>query len=249
MELIEALEKIERALQNKEFIIIIGLSEVSYEGRASSILGLGERVVIIKSDHSVLIHRPIGYEPANWQPPNSKIRLKIGSGEILMLEAKRSSPCEVLIIKFHKIYSIFSQRLNDCADFIMYATEEDMKKAILADPSIIEEGFKPIEEEKKLKPSGFVDVFGSDSSGRLTVIEIKRRDATVEDVIQLIQYIKSVEREYGVRPRAIIVAPGVRRSAVREMKINNIEFKCLTPRKSVEILRKKHGLDEYVGSE
>lgn len=248
MELTEALEKIRRALINKEFTIIIGLSEVFYEGRASSILGLGERVIMIKSDYSVLVHRPTGYEPTNWQPPNSKIDLKIDDN-ILIIEARRTNPSEVLTIKFHRVYDIFSQRLNDDADFSMYATEEDMKKAILADPSIIESGFKPIEEEKKLKPTGFIDVFGIDSTGRLTIIELKRRNATIEDIRQLVEYVKRVEREYGVKPRAIIVAPGVQRSAIREMKNNNVEFKCLTPRKSVEILGKKHGLDKYVGSE
>lgn len=99
--------------------------------------------------------------------------------------------------------------LGNCvkADFNMYATEEDMKKAILFDRSIIGEGFQLI-EENKLKPSGFVDILGVDSSGRLTVVEIKGRNVTVEYINQLIQYVNSVKREFGVRPRAIIMALG-----------------------------------------
>ena len=248
MELTESVEKIRQALLKKEIVIVIGLCEVFYEGRAASTLGLGERVLMIKSDQSILIHRPTGYEPANWQPPNSKIELRI-EDDTLILEARRLNPSEMLTIRFHKIYHILSQKLHDDAVFSMYATEEDMKKAILAEPSIIEEGFHPIEEERKLKPSGFIDLFGVDSSGRLTVIEIKRRNATIEDIQQLTQYVNSIEREFGVRPRAIIVAPGVQRSAGRMMQMHNIEFRCLTPRKSIEILKKKSGLNDYIDLE
>lgn len=248
MDLAEALEKIKQALLKKEVIIIVGLCEVSYEGRASSILGLGERIIFIKSDYSVLIHRPSGYEPSNWQPPDSKIELKIDNNT-LIIEARRVNPSEILSVRFYEVYEILCRRLRDEAVFNMYATEEDMKKAILLDPSLIEEGFRPIKEERKLKPSGLIDIFGVDSSGRLTVIEIKKRNATVEDINQLIQYVNSVEREFGVRPRAMIVAPGVQRSAIRVMQINNVEFRCLTPRKSAEILRKKSGLDRYVDLE
>ncbi|MEM1583609.1 MAG: endonuclease NucS [Nitrososphaerota archaeon] len=248
MDLAVALERIKQAILKREVIVIVGLCEVFYEGRASSILGPGERIAIIKSDYSVLIHRPSGYEPSNWQPPDSKIDLKI-KDNTLVLEARRVNPSEILTVIFHEVYQILSWKLLDEADFSMYATEEDMKKAILFNPSIIEEGFQPFEQERKLKPSGFVDILGVDSSGRLTVVEIKRRKATVEDINQLVQYANSVEREFGVRPRAIIVAPGVQRSAVRAMHINSIEFRCLTPKKSAEILRKKAGLDRYAGLE
>ncbi|MCF8885256.1 MAG: endonuclease NucS [Nitrososphaerota archaeon] len=241
LDIIEIAGKLKESLLKRELIIVIGLFEVYYEGRASSTLGLGERMLIIKSDHSILVHRPTGYEPVNWQPPNSKIDVKIVEGK-LIIEARRTRPAEILTVKFLEVYHYSSFKLRDEAEFQMYATEEDMKKAILLSPSLIEEGFKPIEDERKIHPSGFIDIFGVDSSGRLTVIEIKRKNVTSEDIRQLVHYVESVERELGVRPRAIIVAPSIQKSATRKLTLYGVEFKCISPKKCLEILKKAKGL-------
>ena len=74
MDLAEAVERIREAIRSKRLLIVVGRMEVSYAGRASSILGSGDRVLMIKPDGSVLIHRPMGYEPVNWQPPGSRSR-------------------------------------------------------------------------------------------------------------------------------------------------------------------------------
>lgn len=49
-------------------LLLIGNCWVDYQGRASSTLGLGERIIIIKEDKALLVHRPRGYEPVNWMP-------------------------------------------------------------------------------------------------------------------------------------------------------------------------------------
>ncbi|MCS7125983.1 MAG: endonuclease NucS [Aigarchaeota archaeon] len=237
-------EKLKDSLLKREVIILVGLFEVSYEGRASSILGLGERVLMIKSDHSIIIHRPTSYEPVNWQPPNSKIEVNIVDGRLTII-ARRPKPSEILIVRFNEVYHYSSFKLRDEAEFYMYATEEDMKQAILMHPSLIEEGFKPVEDERKIHPSGFIDIFGVDASGRLVVVEIKRREASIEDIRQLVYYVDSIERELGSRPRAVIAAPSIQKSATRELTLHNVEYKCISPKKCLEILKKTKGLDRF----
>jgi len=224
-------------------LIVVGRMEVSYEGRASSTLGSGDRVLMVKPDGSVLIHRPMGYEPVNWQPPGSKIEVLLD--DRLVIEARRVKPKEILRIIFSEIYDI-SYKLRDEAEFAMYATEEDMRRAILMKPSIIEDGFKPIECERRAGDAGFIDILGVDSAGRLVVVEIKRRNATSEDVKQLVRYVKKIEEEFGKRPRALIVAPGVQRSAMRELELHGVEFKALSPRRCAEILREGRGLERFL---
>jgi RecB family endonuclease NucS len=56
-------------LSKRKTLLIVGNCWVDYHGRASSKLEPGERIVIFKKDSSVLVHRPVGYEPINWQPP------------------------------------------------------------------------------------------------------------------------------------------------------------------------------------
>ncbi|MEM4497387.1 MAG: endonuclease NucS, partial [Nitrososphaerota archaeon] len=222
MRLEEAAEKLREGIRSRSLIVLTGLMEVFYEGRASSSLGEGERLLLIKQDGSVLVHRPTGYEPVNWQPPGSLISVIVRDG-VLVIEARRLSPEEILRVVVKKVYSIESHKLEDSAEFAMHATEEEMKRAILLEPSLIEEGFKPIEDERRAGRAGFVDIFGVDSSGNLVVVEIKRRNATSEDVRQLVSYVKEIEKELGRRPRMILAAPGVQRSASRELAAYGVE--------------------------
>ncbi|MEM4021435.1 MAG: endonuclease NucS, partial [Nitrososphaerota archaeon] len=103
------------------------------------------------------------------------------------------------------------------------------------------------EDERRAGRAGFVDIFGVDSSGNLVVVEIKRRNATSEDVRQLVSYVKEIEKELGRRPRMILAAPGVQRSASRELAAYGVEFKCLSPRRCHEILKRGRGLEEFLG--
>jgi len=246
LELEKAAEKIREGLRSKSLVLLVGLMEGYYEGRAASSLGAGERLLIVKQDGSMLVHRPMGYEPVNWQPPGSKIDVFLGDGE-LVVEARRISPQEVLRVVLKDVYMVETYRLEDSAEFAMYATEEEMKKAILLEPSLIEEGFKPIEEERKAGGAGFIDILGVDSAGNLVVVEIKRRNATTEDVRQLVGYVKEIEQEFGRKPRMILAAPGVQRSAVRELTAYGVEFRCITPKRCHEILKKGRGLDRFLG--
>ncbi|MCD6236059.1 MAG: endonuclease NucS [Thaumarchaeota archaeon] len=245
MELAKAEELVKEALRARRLILIVGLMEVFYEGRAASTLGPGERLLIIKQDGSILVHRPSGYEPVNWQPPGSKIEVLLRE-DGLLIEARRPSPQEILKVLFHEVFDVYSFKLNDSAEFAMYATEEEMKKAILLEPSLIEDGFKPIEDERRVSESGFIDVFGVDSSGNLVVVEIKRRNATTEDIKQLLSYVDGIEKEFGKRPRAIIAAPGIQKSATRLLKTYGVEFRCVTPKRCHEILQRKKGLDKFL---
>lgn len=216
---------------------------VRYEGRGESTLGPGERLVIIKRDRSILVHRPEGYEPVNWQPPNSHIDVD-ESEEGLVLTVTRKS--EKLVITFPDPPEIYIFHLIDEAEFEMYATEMEMKRAVILEPKLIEEGFKPLEDERQVFQTGRIDVLGRDSEGRLVVVELKKRRASQDDIMQLMRYTTSLEREMGERPRAIIAAPSISRTASKLCGRTGVEFKCLTPRSCTEVLRKRSGLRQYL---
>jgi len=64
----EAAEFVGEAVSERKVVVVVGNCWVDYRGRASSRLEAGERIVVVKEDGSVLVHRPVGYEPVNWQP-------------------------------------------------------------------------------------------------------------------------------------------------------------------------------------
>jgi len=168
-------------------VILVGEFNVNYEGRAASTLDFGERILIIKRDGAVLVHRADGYEPVNWQPGGGIINAVLDE-DTLILRAIRKAPRETLKLSFRKIKALMLLKLKDTSRFYLYASEEEMRKAILTKPELIED------YEKKVKP-GFIDVYGVDSKGRLVVIEIKRVSAGRDAVLQLARYIESLKKE------------------------------------------------------
>lgn len=162
-----AAETVREALSGRKAVLLIGNCWVDYRGRASSKLEPGERIVMIKEDGSVLVHRPSGYEPVNWQPPGCLFQT-IAADNVLRIRAIRQKPSELIRISFDRIYLLSTLSLIDRGRFSLYASEEDMQKAIILEPEIIEKGFKPITYEKKIEP-GFVDVYGTDKDEKFVI--------------------------------------------------------------------------------
>ncbi|MCD6530657.1 endonuclease NucS [Candidatus Bathyarchaeota archaeon] len=218
-------------------VVLIGDFKVEYEGRAASTLDFGERMLIIKRDGAVLVHRSEGYEPVNWQPGGGIINVLL-DGDRLTVRAIRKTPPEVLKISLRKVYALLLLRLRDVSEFHLYVSEEEMHDAVLANPSLIEEGFKPLSFEKRVKP-GFIDVYGVDSAGRLVVVEIKRSSAGREAVLQLARYISSLKSEAGREIRGILAAPSLRKGAREMLERLRLEYKYLDPKLCFETLKKR----------
>jgi RecB family endonuclease NucS len=227
---------IEKAFVQRRTLIVTGNCKVDYTGRASSKLELGERLLIIKADGSLLVHRPTGYEPVNWQPSGSVFHAQL-KDDLLEVHAVRQKPKENVKVQFTKIYMASSVSLLDAGEFILNASEEDMHRAILLRPELIEDGFKPISWEKKVEP-GFVDVYGMDKMGRLVVIEVKRKTAGKEAVLQLAKYIDAIKVKADRQIRGVLVAPGLGKDVQAMLVSMGLEFKGLDPKKCAEILKK-----------
>jgi hypothetical protein len=136
--------------------------------------------------------------------------------------------------------------LKDSGEFNLYATENDMQQAILIQPSLIEEGFRPITSEKSVDP-GFIDVLGVDRDNILTVVEIKRVKATKKAVLQLKKYMDVINFDSNRKVRAILVAPALADGAQEVLASLGYEFKPLSPQYCAEILKLRGGkrITEY----
>jgi len=232
----EAAELLEGAFRARNFVIIVGDCRVEYEGRASSTLEWGERVTIIKRDGSVLVHRPTGYEPVNWQPPKCVITVNHADSAIVVT-ASRSHPRETISIEFKHISLTAFGSLSDTGEFALHVTEAQMKQAILAAPDLVEEGLRPLEEEKHVEDAGFTDIYGEDKSGLLVVVEIKRNAATKDAVTQLHGYLEKIRKRVDRPLRGILVAPDLRKSAQPMLQSLKIEFVKLAPEKCFKVLK------------
>ena len=234
--LAEAAEAIEKALAQRRTLIVAGNCKVLYSGRAKSTLDPGERMLIIKEDGSLLVHRPVGYEPVNWQPSGSVFHVQT-KADAVEVHAVRQKPRENVRVIFHEVFMVSALNLADSGEFSLYASEKDMHKAILLKPSLLEEGFKPISYEKKVEP-GFVDVYGVDKNGRLVVVEVKRKTAGKEAVLQLSKYIDAIKGKADREIRGVLVAPSLGKDVQRLLVTLGLEFKALDPKKCAKVLNK-----------
>ena len=234
--LVDAAAVIEKAFTQRRTLVVAGNCHVRYTGRANSKLEPGERLLIIKSDGSLLVHRPVGYEPVNWQPPGSVFRAQIKDNE-LEIHGVRQKPRESVRVALDKIYMISALNLSDSGDFLLHASEDDMHRAILLKPELLEDGFKPISWEKKVKP-GFVDIYGEDKDGKLVIVEVKRKTASKEAALQLAKYIEPIKTKVNREVRAILAAPSLSKDVQRMLITLGLEYKALDPKVCAEVLKK-----------
>jgi len=234
---------LKNCIENRRIIILIGSCIVNYFGRASSTLTRGERIILIKSDGSIQIHRSKEVSPVNWQPPGCIFHIDI-TNEGLCLRAIRHKPRESVNIIFDKIFFVACFNLHDEGEFSLYASELDMQRAIISHPNIVEDGLQIISFERHVDP-GFIDLYGIDSKGRLVILEIKRRIADKSAVLQLAKYVNEVKSRSPYREvRGILVAPGLAKGVQTLLSSLGLEFKRLDPVKCANLLIKfSEGVD------
>jgi len=219
---------INEGLSKKAVIVIMACCKVIYEGRARSKLGSGDRMIVIKSDGSFMVHQNINLEPVNWQPPKSNCKASMKKG-LIYLEGSRRTPPERLQVEIHNTYMASYFIGEDSKDLELTGYEEDMRDMIFKTPDIIEEGFRPSNREYQTS-NGFIDVLGKDIDGNLIVLELKSRRAGLNAVKQLKRYLDDFS-DHKKFVRGILVAPSVTDDALALLEEFKLEFKSLDPPK------------------
>ena len=226
------------ALQNGRTVVMSASCSVEYSGRAESFLAEGDRIVIIKSDNTLLIHQPTGSNPINYMKEGSSHRLSKEKGSFVLRSANIALK-ESIVTKISKIYSIDILDLVDSEKIQLQGSEKDMADMIYQNPAIISSDFRPLSREEHTK-YGFIDVFGYDKDNNLVIIECKRYSADFTAVDQLLRYIKKMKQLRGVNNvRGIIAAPKISENALQMLKDHGCAFCIVAPPKYLERHEKK----------
>lgn len=242
----EAVEVFRRSLAEGMVFLLVGDCTVEYRGRGSASLDFGSRMVIVKPDGVILVHAGGGVEPLNWQPPGSKIEVYEDSRKsLLTLTSTRSLPYENVTVKFRSLTLAAAFKLEAKPRLKVEVGEEVLREAILAKPSLLEEGFQPISTEKPVA-SGFIDIYGRDREGRLVVVELKRVQADLEAVKQLKNYVESLKEEYG-EVRGILAAPSITYKAYAKLREHQLEYKRIDPALCIKTLEARKGKQKKLG--
>ncbi|WP_251342321.1 endonuclease NucS [Haloplanus halophilus] len=225
----DALTHLEDAFRRGDLITVFGRCTVEYDGRASSSLGPGERLLLLKPDGSALVHTDEQRTPVNWQPPGCDHFASVRDGR-LRVRSVRRSPEELLDVRFDWVHHLAAYDVTDPDDLDLQGSEADLKEYVVANPERIDPGFEPLATERETD-AGPMDVFGEDEAGRPVAVELKRRRVGPDAVGQLRRYVDALERELGdgTAIRGILVAPSVTDRAATLLERDGLEFVALDP--------------------
>jgi RecB family endonuclease NucS len=146
----DALDLLDTGFEREGMLTLVGECEVEYDGRASSYLGMGERLVILKSDGTLLVHRDEQRTPVNWQPPGCTHDARV-ENDHFVVQSTRTSPHEEVTISFEALAQVSLLELDNTPDLALSGSEEDLRQRILADPDVLEEGFQAMMTERAEK--------------------------------------------------------------------------------------------------
>ena len=205
-------------------LIIAGDCMIDYRGRARSFLDWGERIIMIKEDGNVIVHRPELREPVNWQPAGSNTDFKIEKDQ-LVLRSHHKKPPEKMKITFRKIKFLTITKLKDKAKLVLAGMETDVVNEIINNPELIEDGLRITKREKHVK-SGLIDLYGYDVSHTPVITEVKRSLANISAVHQLRMYVNDVKKDVKeANVRGILCAPKIPDMVKNLLVDYNLEWK------------------------
>jgi RecB family endonuclease NucS len=182
--------------------ILVAHCTIRYEGRVTTTLEAGDRVVLFKDDGSVVVHAGAGAKPINYMPGPTVVH-----EEGRTLEVHRPATGERLTVDVMDVHADTQHDLVDEAKIVREGTEKDVQATIFGTPEAIEPGMIGLQREL-FTDVGPVDLFCRDADGRTVVIEVKRVRAVAAAVEQLTRYLEQVDRNPSHAPaRGILVAP------------------------------------------
>lgn len=207
------------ALDSGVVRLVIATCSVDYSGRLNAHLPLATRVVMVKTDGSVLIHSDGGsYKPLNWMSPPCSLEIVQpdddvrSEGVVEVWKVVHHKTADLLMINIHEIHSDHAHELGVDPGLIKDGVEADLQRLLAANIETLGEGYRLIRREY-MTAVGPVDILANDASGATVAIEIKRR-GDIDGVEQLTRYLELLNRDPHLAPvRGIFAAQEIKPQA------------------------------------
>ncbi|HVE69302.1 MAG TPA: endonuclease NucS [Solirubrobacteraceae bacterium] len=169
--------------------LIVARCEVRYTGRLTAVLPEALRLVMVKSDGSVMVHADTGgYKPSNWMTAPTVIE---ESPEAIVVRKLKGE--DRLEIRIAEVVSDVTHDMGEAAALEKDGVEAHLQEALAAAPQWCGEGFRLVRREWPTD-IGPVDLMCRDPQDGWVAVEIKRI-GTIEAVEQLARYLERIRRD------------------------------------------------------
>jgi hypothetical protein len=168
--------------------LIVARCEVTYTGRLSALLPESTRLLMLKSDGSVLVHADAGgYKPLNWMTPPTVVE---EDGDRLVVRKRSGKTEDRLEIRLIEVLSDVTHEMGEAAALEKNGVERDLQAELAAQPHTIGDGFRLVRREWPTD-IGPVDLMCRDAEDGWVAVEVKRV-GTIEAVEQLGRYLERI---------------------------------------------------------
>jgi endonuclease len=185
--------------------LVVARCSVDYAGRLSSHLPLGTRLLVLKSDGSVLVHADtLSYKPRNWMSPPCVTSViepdpdQRDAGVTEIWKVAQAKTADLLVISIHEILHDSSHELGIDPGLQKDGVEADLQRLLAEQIELLGEGHRLVRREY-MTAIGPVDILATDASGRSVAVEIKRR-GDIDGVEQLTRYLELMNRDPLLQP-------------------------------------------------
>ena len=123
--------------------LIVARCEVVYTGRLNARLPEALRLLMIKSDGSVMVHADHGgYKPQNWMTPPAVLEEEGEPLERIVVRKRAGATEDRLEIRIDEVVSDVMHDMGDAAALEKDGAEVDLQEALAAAPEWCGEGFR-----------------------------------------------------------------------------------------------------------
>ena len=178
--------------------LIVARCEVRYTGRLSTVLPEALRLLMLKSDGSVMVHADTGgFKPQNWMTPPTVIEEEPGPDR----RAQEGRPRTGIEIRIAEVLSDVTHDMGEAAALEKEGVERELQELLADAPP---EGLRLMRREWPTD-IGPVDLMCRDENDEFVAVEIKRV-GTIDAVEQLTQLSRAHLR--GARPSPLSWSAG-----------------------------------------
>jgi hypothetical protein len=192
--------------------LLVARCEVHYTGRLTAVLPQAVRLLVLKSDGSVLVHDDSGgYKPLNWMTPPTVLTESEGT---ILVRKRAGKEEDRLEIRIAEVLSDVTHEMGDSAALQKDGVEAHLQDELAARPDALAAGLRLVRREWPTD-IGPVDLMCRDETGFWVAVEIKRV-GTIEAVEQLTRYLERIDVDgcrgmlaaQAIKPQARTLAEG-----------------------------------------
>jgi len=190
---------------------VIAKCSVDYAGRLSAHLPLATRLLMLKSDGSVLVHSDGGsYKPLNWMSPPCSLAEsepdadQTDAGITALWTVTHGKTADQLTVSVHEVLHDSAHDLGIDPGLIKEGVEAHLQKLLAEHIHLLGDGHTLVRREY-MTAIGPVDILARDATGGSVAVELKRR-GDIDGVEQLTRYLELMNRDPHLSPVAGVFA-------------------------------------------